>query len=210
MQLADTGSDHLPVGAHSEEGWQQWLGQRGSADKHQNGERQTDGRKRGQKDGVKTAVPSRDEKSRRKGANTEGSCAVLFSESLEKEGGDATTGLNHRSVCSGPTEQRNIDRLPVQKGYHALKCHNSLFFFPTMPPLKTEQRNGNILPHKGSSYLSQDIVSHTNLVCTLAPTLTGWLSCRRGKQVDELQPLVTLSIWVVDRLKKTSCLKWAS
>lgn len=49
-----------------------------------------------------------------------------------------------------------------------------------MPLLKTKERKGNILPHKGSSYLSQDIVSHTNLVCTLAPTLTDKsMSCRR-------------------------------
>lgn len=84
-------------------------------------------------------------------------------------------------VPSDPTEQWNIDRLPVQKGYHALKCHHSFVFFPpVMPLLKTKQRKGNILPHKGSSYLSQDIVSHTNLVCTRASTLTDKsMSCRR-------------------------------
>lgn len=61
-----------------------------------------------------------------------------------------------------------------------------------MPLLKTKERKGNILPHKGSSYLSQDIVSHTNLVCTLAPTLTdkSMSCCRCSLRAFELSTVL--------------------
>lgn len=98
-------------------------------------------------------------------------------------------------VPSDPTEQRNIDRLPVQKGYHALKCHHSLVFFPPRNATtqnKTKKRKYFAPQRQQLPFAGHCIAYEPRLH---SGVYFDW-------QVDELPPLFPQSIWIVDRFKK--------